>query len=157
MDLCSILNFLHAYFDKVKFCTCPCFHRTSNLFSVNKCLPSELALRWEGNKKKKILHFDLKKKKLLYWNVPQSGHIFLLCSTELKKRPKGTRYIMSNLTRQCLTGLKILNIPNWWELKLTGFSEGHSLGWKWVSYKVLQFDQLSEINLLKVRHHNSLD
>lgn len=53
-------------------------------------------------------------------------NIFLLCSPELKKGPEGTRHIMSNLARQCLTGLKLLRLPDWRELELTGYGEGHS-------------------------------
>lgn len=64
-----------------------------------------------------ILHFDYWKKEVFH--RVSTMLLFFSVLSELKKRPKGTRYIMSNM-RQCLTSLKILNFLNWWELKLAG-------------------------------------
>lgn len=121
--LFSIINFLHIYLDKVKLWTYLFLHQKSSLFS--KQMSAIWALAWEEKKTKQTTAFCIltwkMKHNVLYWNVPQNVHNFShLGCTELKKAPEGTRHIMSNQTRQCLTTLKICNFPNLWELKLTG-------------------------------------
>lgn len=93
---------------------------------VQSVLSKQMSVVWAGLKmrrggKKAFCIFWVLKKRLFSTKMFHSrDNIFLLCSPELKKGPKGTRHIMSNLTRQCLTGLKLLNLPNWWELEFTG-------------------------------------
>lgn len=135
------------------WCSCPLYLIFSMLtltkwgfafvLSFTKSPDSSLNMSasWAGLKMrrgKKTPAFWLKKKRLSSTKMFHSGHNFILhCSPELKKGPKGIRHIMSNLSRQWLTGLKLFNFHNWWELELTGQGEGHSLCWKKGSYKVL--------------------
>lgn len=93
MHLCSVLDFLHASFDKVKFCICLFFHQNP----VQSLLSKQIFVVWAGLKmrrgKKGILHFDFKKKGCPMLKCSTAGRTFFFCALQsLKKglREQGT-------------------------------------------------------------------